>query len=470
MAFKDSKKDPTLVGQRRDNASAAKKQMLRSIKAANFFNTAFKEFSLYDNVRSIPTLFDGLKPSQRKVLYGMQLRGENAAEIQVERVAAQIAAATDYHHGTGSLESTIVGMAAAYPGTNNMNLLMPNGQFGSRLTKEAASGRYINTKFSENFRKLFKKEDDSILDHIMVDGEKIEPKFYIPLLPMVLINGSQGTGTGHSNLIMSYNPNDVRDACLKVVMGKKLAMDTLKPWFKGFTGDIERVEETGQVIIAGRLEVKNSTLIKITELPIGFYLDQYKEHLNKLEDEGFIKDYHEQSTEDGFDFTVNVPRSTTELDEEDLYKKFKLLARDTENFTLWNENGVLERFDTAEDIVERFVAWRLQRYEDRRQKLIDQTSESIRWLSEKLRFILFYLDNVDQFKNKKKDDLVALLVKNKFVDYDRLLSMTMWNLTRDKIEELKKEIEEQKKYLQTLKDDSASEMYKRELKAFTYEE
>lgn len=470
MAFKDSKKDPKLVGQRQDNKAAAKKQMLRSIKAANFFNTAFKEFSLYDNVRSIPTLFDGLKPSQRKVLYGMQLRGENAPEIQVERVAAQIAAATDYHHGTGSLESTIVGMAASYPGTNNMNLLMPNGQFGSRLTKEAASGRYINTKFSENFRKLFKKEDDSILEHIMVDGEKIEPKYYIPLLPMVLINGSQGTGTGHSNLIMSYNPNDVRDACLKVVMGKKLAMGTLTPWFRGFSGDIARVEETGQVIIAGHIEVVNSTTIKISELPIGIYLDQYKEFLYKLEDSGFIKGHEEQSTEEGFDFTITAPRSTTELDEDTLYQKFKLLSRDTENFTLWNENGILERFDTAEDIVERFVVWRLQRYEDRRQKLIDQTTESIRWMSEKLRFILFYLDNVDQFKNKKKDDLVQLLVKNKFVDYDRLLGMTMWNLTRDKIEELKKEIDEEKKYLQTLKDDSATEMYKRELKAFTYEE
>ena len=169
MAFKDSKTEPKLVGQQK-NSKGEKQQLLRSIKASNFFNTAFKEFSLYDNVRSIPTLFDGLKPAHRKTVYGMQLRGENAAEIQVERVAAQIAAATDYHHGVGSLEGTIVGMAVNYPGTNNMNLLMPNGQFGSRLTKEASAGRYINTKFSENFRKLFKKEDDSILEHILVDG------------------------------------------------------------------------------------------------------------------------------------------------------------------------------------------------------------------------------------------------------------------------------------------------------------
>lgn len=438
----------------------------RSIKAHRFFNSAFKEFSLYDNVRSIPALTDGLKPSQRKVIYGMQLRGENAAEIQVERVAAQIAAATDYHHGTGSLESTIVGMANNYTGTNNMNLLLPSGQFGSRLTKEAASGRYIFTKFSDNFRKLFKKEDDTILENLLVDGEKIEPRTYVPLLPMSLVNGAQGTGTGHACLIMNYHPEKVRDACLAILLGKKLKRDTLIPWYNGFTGDIKRVEETGQVVIRGKLEVVNTTTIKITELPVGVYLDQYKEFLTKLEDAGFIKDFEDRSTEEGFDFTVSAPRSTTVLDHEVLMQKFKLISRDTENFTLWNEHGTLERFDTAEDIAERFVGWRVERYEDRRQKLIGDTKESIRWMNAKLRFILFYLDHVNDFKGKKKDDLIAMLLKNDFPDYDRLLSMAMWSLTKDKIDELKKNIDELKKYLASLEADTAAEMYKRELKEF----
>lgn len=440
----------------------------RRIRTKHFMNSAFKEFSLYDNVRSIPFLFDGMKPSQRKAVYGVQLRGESAGEIQVERLAAQVAAATDYHHGTGSMESTIIGMASNYTGTNNMNLFIPSGQFGSRLTKEAAAGRYIFTKFSPYFRQLFKKEDDSILEHHVVDGEKIEPKFYIPLLPMMLINGAQGTGTGHACLIMNYHPEQVRDACLKVVEGKQLKKGTLTPWFKNFTGSVERNEETGQVIITGKLEVVNSTTIKITELPVGVYLDPYKDHLKKLEDAGFIKDFEDRSTEEGFEFVVSCPRSTTILDEEELYKKFKLVARDTENLTLWNEDGVLERFSTVEDIIERFVGWRLDRYEDRRQKLIAETTEAIRWMNEKLRFILFYLDNVESFKNKKKEDLIALLLKNDFVDYDRLLQMAMWNLTKDKIDELRRQIDEQKKYLASLEEDSAQAMYKRELKEFRY--
>jgi DNA topoisomerase-2 len=440
----------------------------RKIRVKDFVNSSFKEFSLADCIRSIPILFDGLKPSQRKAVYGVLLRGESAPELQVERLAAQISSATDYHHGTGSMESTIIGMANNYAGANNMNVFEPSGQFGSRLTKEAAAGRYIFTKFSPYFRQIFKKDDDGILQNILVDGEKIEPKFYIPLLPMMLVNGAQGTGTGHACLIMNYHPEQVRDACVQLISGKKINHGALVPWYRGFAGTVERNAETGQVIITGKLEVVNSVTIKVTELPIGTFLDQYKDHLNKLEEAGIIKDFEDRSTEDGFDFLITCPRSTTMLSEDELYKKFKLISRDTENLTLWNENGVLERFETVESIIERFVVWRLDRYEDRRQKLISEATESIRWMNEKLRFILFYLDNVDSFKNKKKDDLVELLLQNDFTDYERLLQMSIWNLTRDKIDELRKLIADEQKYLASLEEDSAAAMYKRELKEFKY--
>jgi DNA topoisomerase II len=443
---------------------------VRRIRALNFMNSNFKEFSLEDNIRSIPTLKDGLKPSQRKVIYGMQLRGENAKEIKVATLAEHVSGKTDYHHGGGSLVGAIVGLARSYPGTNNMNLLMPNGQFGSRLTKEAAADRYIYTEFSPYFRQLFKKEDDILLEHLLSDGEKIEPKSYFPILPMALVNGSDGTGTGHRSLILQYHPEHVRDACLKVLQGKKLPMDTLIPWFKGFHGTVEKDEDTAQITITGSLEVVNTTTIHVTELPVGYYVDEYKAVLNDLKDAGFIKDFDDESKEEGFLFIITCPRSTTALSEEELYKRFKLVSRFTETLTLWNENDAIEKFDTPEDIVIRFVGWRLARYEDRRQKLIADTTEYIRKISEKLRFILFYLDHVDDFKGKKKDALIELLLKNKFVDYDWLLSMPIWNLTRDKIDELKKEIGDQKAYLKTLEDDTAKEMYTRELKAFKYVE
>lgn len=437
----------------------------RRIPMRAFFGTAFKEFSLYDNIRSIPFLTDGLKPSQRKAIYGTLTRGENAGLIQVERLGSVVAAATDYHHGTGSMCSTIVGMANNYAGSNNLNLFVPEGQFGSRLTAESAAHRYIETKLSPWFRALFPKADDAILEYHEVDGERIEPKTYAPLLPMVLVNGAQGTGTGHACLIMSYNPVQVRDACLAALSGKKLKPGALTPWFNGFKGTIDRNRETGQVIITGKLEVVNSTTIKITELPVGTYLDQYKDRLHKLEDQEFIKDYEDRSTEDGFEFIVQVPRSTTALSEEELYKKFGLISRDTENFTVWDVDGVLKRFESPESIIEAFVPWRLEMMEKRRQYLIADLKEQVRFASEVIRFIKFYLANVKLFRDTSKKELVEVLLENKFVDYERLLAMQIWSLTKDRIAELEKKLADLKSELAKIEADTAAEMYKRELKA-----
>lgn len=447
---------------------AGKSNSIRKIRTRHFIGSAFKEFSLYDNIRSIPLLTDGLKPSQRKAIHGTLKRGESAGLMTVERLAARVASETDYHHGIGSMQSTIIGLANEYAGSNNMNLFVPDGQFGSRLTSDTAAPRYIETKLSPYFRALFPKADDDILDFLETDGDKIEPRTYMPILPLMLINGAQGTGTGHACNIMAYNPLQIRDAIVKVLDGKKLKEGALIPWYNNFTGNIVRNAETGQVVISGKLEVVNSTTIKITEFPIGTYLDDYKNILNKLEEAGVVTDYEGSPTEHSFEFIVKVPRSTSALDEEELYKKFKLISRDTENFTVWDIDGIIKRFTSAEAIVERFTAWRLARFEDRRQKMLADTSERIRWMSEKLRFILFYLGNVDAFKNKKKEDLIALLLKNDFSDYERLLQMQIWNLTKDKIEELKAQIADDKKYLATLKADTANEMYRRELKEFKY--
>lgn len=442
----------------------------QSISVANFINSAFKSFSLGDNDRSIPDI-DGLKPAQRKAIHGTLDRGENAGELQVERLASYIAQKTDYHHGAESMTKTIVGLAATrYPGSNNMNLFVPEGQFGSRLTKEAGAGRYINTYMSKYFRQLFKKEDEIILEHHEVDGEEIEPKYYLPILPLVLINGSTGIGTGHSCEIKSYHPDQIRDAVLKVLDGKKLKPGTLVPWFRGFHGTVTRIPETGQVVMKGKLEIVNTTTIKITELPVGVFLDSYKEHLNALEAVEFISDSKDASTEDAFEFIVKAPRSTTVLPEEELYKKFKLISRDTENFTLWNQFGTLQKFGSAEAVIDMYVPWRLSFYEKRRQKLMDDTSESIRFQSEVIRFIRYYLANVKTFRDTSKKELIEVLLANKFVDYERLLSMAIWNLTKDKIAELEKKLIDLKAYLATLKSDTAGEMYKRELKAFKYEE
>lgn len=447
----------------------------QSIQVKNFFNSAVKTFSHADNRRSIPNLCDGFKNSQRKAICGALKRGENAGELQVERFSSMVAASTDYHHGVTSMVSTIVGMASdKMPGMNNMNLFIPSGQFGSRLTKEAGAGRYIFTELSPYFRQLFKKEDDCILEPIIVDGEEIEPVTYIPLLPVSLINGATGTGTGHACEIFSYHPEQLRDAALAILnvkpnsRSKPLKDGVLTPFFRGYHGTVSRNNETGQVTTTGNLEVVNATTIKITELPLGVYLDSYKDILNKLEDAEFIKDYDDSSTEDMFSFTITVPRSTSHLDHDVLLAKFKLIGRGTENFTLWSPEGILKKYISAEHVLEEFVVWRLQKYEVRRQRLIQNTTEQCRLQAEQIRFIKFYLSNTKVFKETGRKDLIVLLLSKDFIDYERLMAMQMWSLTKDKIAEIEKKLIELNEYLLSLQNDDADSMFRRELKSFKY--
>lgn len=442
------------------------------IRVKNFINTAMKGFSLHDNVRSIPHIKDGLKESQRKAIYGIQTRGESAGFLSVERLAAYIASVTDYHHGTTSMEGTISKMGATkYPGSNNMNLFVPEGQYGSRLTPDAGAARYIETKFSSHFRQLFKKEDDAILEYNYTDGEKIEPVNYLPILPMPLLNGTTGTGTGYASNIMMYEPDEIRDACLLVLNGKKLKPHSLMPWFRGFNGTIEKNTLTGQIITKGVYEIVNSTTIRITELPVGVFLDNYKATLNKMEEEGLIKNYDDYSGEESFDFVIKVTRETlANKTDEDILKYFKLIGRDTETYTLWDTTNKLKVYKNVEEIITEFVEWRTGMYEVRRQKQISDVTESITWANERIRFIKFYLTNTSQFRNLKKAELVTLLESNNFVEYNNLLNMPIWSLTKDRIEALEREVGELTIELERLSKLTAKAMYASELKKFKYDE
>jgi DNA topoisomerase II len=423
------------------------------MQVKQFVDEQLRLFSIYDNQRSIADAIDGFKPSQRKVIFGMLERGENASEARVETLANYIAGVSDYHHGATGLIGTIAKMAQTFAGSNNINLLMPNGQFGSRLDPTPGAGRYIMSELSKNFRTFFKKADDSILEFQYSDDQKIEPVRYFPILPMLLVNGCSGTATGYATEIFSYNPAEIRDAILAKLSNKKKTKELI-PYFEGFTGKVYR--NGRQTIIEGAYELVNSTTIRITELPIGTYQDDYKEFLNKLEDEGIIKDYTDSSTETSFDFEIKIPRVTSgtpifEMTREEVMKTFKLIARNTENFTCWGHDGKMKCFDTAEEIIDYFVDFRLSKYEERRLKLIENLTKDLVWSNEKLRFIRFYLKNPSDFSKKGKQELHDLLVKNKFVEIDRLLQIRIYSLTKDEIEKLEKEIESLEAQIEALR-------------------
>jgi len=434
------------------------------MRLKTFFDEEMKLFSIYDNVRSVPDAIDGMKPSQRKCVFGMLKRGENAAEIRVENAANYIASISDYHHGASGLIGTIAKMAQTFAGSNNVNVFMPNGQFGSRLDPTPGAGRYIFTEMSKNFRMLFKKDDDAILNHLMSDDMQIEPDRYLPLLPMILVNGASGTGTGYACEIMSYNPEDIRNNILARLTGKK--PKEILPWYRGFKGKVYRNER--QTVFEGTYEIVNSTTIRITELPIGTYQDDYKEHLNNLKDAEVIKSYADSSTEEGFDFEVTVPRTTTSLPGDEIMKTFKLISRDTENFTCWGHDGKMKVFLNAQEIIDYFVEYRLQKYEERRLKMIENLNIDLDWANEKLRFIKFYLKSPADFSKKAKAELYALLEKNKFKQIDRLLQIRIYSLTKEEIEKLEAEIVELNNKIDALKKTTNLELYTKELKELKF--
>lgn len=429
------------------------------MKVKDFFDNEFKQFSIADCIRSIPSVVDGFKPSQRKCIFGMIKRGENAGEIKVAQVSGYISQVSDYHHGEASLNETIVGLAQNYTGSNNINYFKPNGQFGSRLSSESSAPRYIFTEFTDNFRKIFKKEDDIILNHLDSDGQSIEPDYYLPILPNILINGARGMGTGYATHILKYNPIELKENILALLSGKE--PQQLMPWYNGFKGTISMNGD--QVLNIGVYEIVNSTTIRVTELPIGIYQDDYKAHCIKLQELGLIKDVDDRSTESSFDYIFNVPRTTTQLPHDAILTKFKLIGKDTQNLTAWTEDGFIKVFKQVQDIIDYFVAFRLEKYEERRIKLLEILNEELVWLSEKRRFINWYIENSKLFSSKSKKELEQLLTENNFNHINDLLDIRLYHLTKDDIFKLDKNIERIEKDIQALEKTNCIKMYKKEL-------
>jgi DNA topoisomerase-2 len=431
------------------------------MKLKTFFDEEFRLYSIADCVRSIPSVIDGFKPSQRKCIYGMISRGENAGEGKVAQLSGHISAVSQYHHGENSLNETLVGLAQDYTGSNNLNYLKPNGQFGSRLSSEASAPRYIFTELSESFRKIFKREDDIILNYLEDDGERIEPDYYLPILPNILINGARGMGTGYATHFLKYNPMDLRDVIVSVIKGTE--PKAILPWYRGFKGTVTAVDN--QITNTGCYEIVNTTTIRITELPIGVYLDDYKKHLFKLQDAGVIKDFDNNSTEKTFDFLVNVPKTTTQLTHEVIINKFKLSSRDTQNLTAWTETGHIKVFEDVQEIIEHFIEFRLGKYEERRNKLIEILTTNLELMTEKRRFIEFYINNSKDIATKNKKELEQILVDNNFVNITKLLDIRIYNLTKDDIAKLESQIEKTTKDVETLKKTTCVKMYLKELES-----
>lgn len=432
------------------------------MKLETFFNTEFKTFSSLDNVRSIPSVIDGFKDSQRKAVYGMLMNGQN--EIKVAQAAGKFALLTHYAHGENSMADTIVGLAQDYPGSNNVNLFEPLGQFGSILSSESSSHRYIFTKPSKNLREYIKTEDDCILEHRYEDGDKAEPINFYPLLPMWIVNGSVGIGTGHSVKILPRDPKNVKKCLERLLKDSQPRTDTIAklliPAFNGWSGEVLDGDLPGKYELHGKIEIINTSTLRVTELPVGYGVDKFKAILVDLMDKGKVKDYDNNSTEQGFDFEIKVPREVARLSVTELKKLFKLVSRQSENITLWNIDGKLKQFKTVYDALKQFLDFRLEKYETRRITQLSIIESEIDFLYAKKLFIKEWNELANPNKTKMSDIEKLMIKKGVKEEYlPRLMSLRISSLTLEQIEELEDQIATKEKRRTDLQLTNANKMY-----------
>ncbi|PNS15009.1 hypothetical protein CAC42_2238 [Sphaceloma murrayae] len=480
----------------------------------DFINKELILFSMADNQRSIPSLVDGFKPGQRKVLYTC-FRLNLKKDTKVVSLAGSIMTLTAYSYGDVSLQQTIVGLAQNFVGSNNINTLEPSGNFGSRLQggSDAASPRYIYTRLSPFARRIFHASDEPLLSYNTDDGKTIEPENYIPVIPMILVNGADGIGTGWSTSIPNYNPEDIiENLKLRMQGNSKEDMKPMKPWFRGFKGTTEDLGENRYKFsgIHHVDEVKNE--IEVTELPVRQWTQDFKDKLEaNIKAEKVppsVKDYQEYNTPAKVHFIIKMVEknfkdiTSTTNGVEDHFKLSKTMA--TSNLVAFDGQGRIMKYETVLDIMEEFYHIRLQFYSKRKAYLLGEMNRDLEKLNNQARFVQLIIDNKLVVSRKKKAVLIQELQKLGFKripkiadakkqgemervveeedveeteqdqeigsgDFDYLLGMAIWSLTAERVEKLRSQIGDKEVEIDVLTQKSPKDIWTEDLDALLEE-
>ncbi|OXB77750.1 UNVERIFIED_CONTAM: hypothetical protein H355_013138 [Colinus virginianus] len=478
----------------------------------DFINKELILFSNSDNERSIPSLVDGLKPGQRKVLFTCFKRNDKR-EVKVAQLAGSVAEMSAYHHGEQALMMTIVNLAQNFVGSNNVNLLQPIGQFGTRLHggKDAASPRYIFTMLSPLARLLFPSVDDNLLKFLYDDNQRVEPEWYIPIIPMVLVNGAEGIGTGWACKLPNYDTREIVNNVRRMLDG--LDPHPMLPNYKNFRGTIQELGQN-QYVVSGEIFVVDRNTVEITELPVRTWTQVYKEQvlepmLNGTEKTpALISDYKEYHTDTTVKFVVKMTEEKlAQAEAAGLHKVFKLQTSLTCNsMVLFDHMGCLKKYETVQDILKEFFDLRLHYYSLRKEWLVGMLGAESTKLNNQARFILEKIQGKITIENRSKRDLIQMLVQRGYEsdpvkawkeaqekaaeeedpqnpnddassasgstsgpDFNYILNMSLWSLTKEKVEELIKHRDSKERELNDLKRKSASDLWKEDLAAFVEE-
>ncbi|KAK1173443.1 DNA topoisomerase 2-beta-like isoform X2 [Acipenser oxyrinchus oxyrinchus] len=477
----------------------------------DFINKELILFSNSDNERSIPSLVDGLKPGQRKVLFTC-LKRNDKREVKVAQLAGSVAEMSAYHHGEQALMMTIVNLAQNFVGSNNVNILQPLGQFGTRINggKDAASPRYIFTLLSSLSRLLFPAVDSNLLKFLYDDNQKVEPEWYIPIIPMVLVNGAEGIGTGWACKIPNYDPREIVNNINRLLDNQEPL--PMLPSYKNFKGTIHELGQN-QYMVSGEIIVVDKNTIEITELPVRTWTQTYKETVLEPMFTGtektpaLISDYKEYHTDTTVKFVVRMTEEKlAQAEAAGLHKVFKLQSSLTCNsMVLFDHMGCMKKYETVLDILKEFFELRLHYYKLRKDWLVGMLGAESAKLSNQARFVLEKIEGKISIENKSKRDLIRMLVQKGYEsdpvtawnkaqekllednadddddtssidsgstsgpNFNYILSMPLWCLTKEKVQELLKQRDTKKMELDDLERKTPCDLWKEDLAAFVEE-
>tara|TARA_Y100000287_G_scaffold156412_1_gene133523 strand:- start:1043 stop:2941 length:1899 start_codon:yes stop_codon:yes gene_type:complete len=463
----------------------------KDVNYEDFINQELIHFSTYDCARSIPNMVDGLKISLRKILYSAFKR-KLTSEIKVAQFSGYVSEHSAYHHGEASLNGAIVNMAQNFVGSNNINLLEPNGQFGTRLQggDDSASERYIFTLLNSLTRCIFPEQDDPVLHYLNDDGTIVEPEYYVPIIPFTLVNGISGIGTGFSCNMLAYNPLEIVEALKLLLKKKPITHMDFQPYYEGFTGSVSKLDDN-KYLIKGTYEKIDNDKIRITELPIGTWTMPYITFLESLVDGSTkngkkvaptLRDFTSLSTEVKVDITVVFPRGKlsdyeSQIDEHGVNGVEKMLklttTQSSTNMHMFNNEHKLHKYKSVHEIIEEFYPVRLDMYKKRKDYLIANLEKLLQKLSNKSKYILLNLDGKVDLRKKTNVQVEELLMKHSLDklegDYKYLTKMPMDSVTEEHVAHLLKEKEKMEKEYETLKSTTLEQMWKKELEGFEKE-
>jgi DNA topoisomerase-2 len=456
------------------------------VSYTEFINKELIHFSKYDCDRSIPNLMDGLKISLRKILYSA-FKKNLTTEIKVAQFTGYVSEQSGYHHGEASLNAAIVGMSQNFVGSNNINLLLPNGQFGSRLQggADSASERYIYTQLNSITRLIFPSEDDAVLDYLNDDGLLVEPMFYAPIIPMILVNGTKGIGTGFSTEILSYNPIDIIHYLQNKIKNEPF-LGEFVPYYEGYTGKIEKISD-GKFVVKGKYENLGPDKIRVTELPVGVWTDTFKELLETLTDNvdktgkkivPVIKEYQDMSKDTTIDFIITFTKGKVaeyEIITEDygcnhIDKLLKLYTTiSTSNMHLFNAEEKLKKYSVVEDIIDDYYTTRFGLYEKRKEYVLNVIERDLKILKNKSQYIKENIEDTIDLRRKTKEQVCLLLQEKKYdiidndPDYKYLTKMPMDSVSEENAEKLFTETNKKREEYERMKELTPQQMWLSEL-------